>query len=193
MGKRERENWTISLEQSGALILLSVLFLIGGVAGCLFSQVLIRVESESLVSYLSDYMTLVQGGQVKTDFWNTAWNECRSFLFVVLLGMTPFKRVGVPLVLFLRGFFLSFSVGCLVQVFGLSGLCLGIVLFLIPAFFWGPALLLAGYRFISLNLPYSREGFWLSAMMCGVFLIVCIGVECWVVPMLLGAVVHAVL
>lgn len=193
MGKRACKNWTFSFGQSGTLVFLSVLFLFGGIVGCFFSRFSIGVESESLVSYLADYMALVQKGEMRKDFWNTAWNEFRYVLFIALFGMTPFKRVGVPLVLFLRGFFLSFSVGCLVQTFGAGGICLGAFLFLLPAFFWGPVLFLAAYRVISLNVPFSGEGFWILVGLCGVLLAACISIEYWLVPVIFRAAVRVVL
>jgi len=193
MGKRERRDRAFSLEQSGAMVLLSVLFLLGGVLGCFFSRFLISIESESLVAYLVDYMLLAQEGQIKRKLWNIVWNELRYVLLIVLFGMTPIKRVGVPLVLFLRGFFLSFSIGCLIQSFGTDGILLGTFFFLVPALCWGPALFLAAYRVISMDASYLGEKFWSTVGLCGVLLASCISVEFWVVPTLLRIMARVVL
>ena len=192
MGKREHKKWTFSLEQSGTLIFLSVLFLSGGIIGCLFSRLSAGAADGSLVSYLVDYMETAQTGPIKREFWSTAWNELRDFLLIVFLGMTPFKGVGASAMLFLRGFFLSFSFGCLIQVFGAEGAFLGALLFLIPALFWGPTLFLAANRVISLSAPALIDGFGITFGLCGLLLCACIGVEYWMIPRLLKIAVHIV-
>ena len=193
MGKRECRRWLFSLEQGNDLVLLSALFLLGGLSGCFFSELAAMSGSEHLASYLVDYLVLADDGTVKHSLWRSLWSELRYVLFIVLFGMTPVKRVGIPVVLFLRGFFLSFSLCCFLQVFGSIGLLLGILTFLMPALLWGPALFVAGFQAITVGSSLWEERFWLRAGICGILLLACVGFECGVVPILLRVAARVVL
>ena len=206
MGKREREKWDLLTGQGAVLAVLSILFLLGGVAGCLFSALAGGEDASALSLYLTDYLTLAREGIVVRSLWSVVWEQIRYLLAVVVLGITAVGVVGVPVLFCLRGFFFSFSVGCFCRVFGWGGLVPALVLFGLPALLWGPALFLAGFQGLSgarcllrrglgdgrCPLPFTTS-YWLRIGFCVLLCVACAGTEYWIFPVLLRAAAHVVL
>ena len=206
MGKRERDRWDLLTGQGAVMALLSALFVLGGVAGCLFSGLAGGNGAQELSRYLNDYLTLAGEGTVLRSVWGTVWEQMKYLLAVILLGMTAAGVIGVPVLFFLRGFFFSFSVGCFCRVFGWLGFLPALVLFGLPALLWGPAFFLAGFQGLSgarcllrrilgdgrCPLPFT-PAYWLRVCLCVCLCFACAGIEYLVVPVLLRAVAHVVL
>ena len=206
MGKWERKKWDLPSEQGGLLVLLCALFLLGGVAGCIFVNLAGENDAQELSNYLSDYLTLVQSGTVSSSFLSLLWEQLRYLILLVILGITAIGAVGIPLLFCVRGFFFTFSVGCFCRVFGAAGLVPALVLFGFPALLWAPAFFLAGLQGLSsarcllrrgmgegrCPLPFS-PAYWLRVGLCGALIFVCGGAEYVVVPILLRAAARVVL
>lgn len=200
MGKRERENWDLLTGQGAVLALLSMLFLAGGIAGCLFSSLAASEGAEELQRYLADYMTLASEGIILRSLWQVVWEQLRYVLAVVVLGLTAIGVVGIPMLFCLRGFFFSFSVGCFCRIFGWSGLIPALVLFGLPALLWGPAFFLSGFQGLSgarcllrrglgdgrCPLPFTPS-YWFRVCLCACLCLACAGMEYLVIPVLLRA------
>ena len=206
MGKREQKKWDLLWGQGATLVLLCLLFLAGGIAGCLFAGLADREGAEGLRDYLIDYLSLVRDGGLFRALWPVVWGEMRYLLAVLLLSVTAIGVAAIPMVLLVRGFFFAFSVGCFCRVFGAAGLIPGLVLFGLPALLWGPSLFLAAFQGMAgaqalmrrvvgesrCALPFSPR-YWVRAGICGALMLACAGVEYAVVPVLLRAAARVVL
>lgn len=144
MGTKIRRKWDLLSEQSGALTVLSVAFLLGGVAGCFFAALSGGVGAVELSSYLADYLTLAQEGALSGGLWPLLWEHLKYFLAALVLSVTALGVIGLPLLFAVRGFAFSFSVACFCLVFGGRGLFPALVLFGLSAVLWAPALFLMG-------------------------------------------------
>ena len=206
MGKREQKKWDLPWGQGAVLVLLCLLFLVGGIIGCLFSGLGDRAGAQDLRNYLVDYLSLVRDGQASVTVWPAVWGELRCLLLILFLGFAAVGVAVIPLVLAVRGFFFAFSVGCFCRVFGAAGLVPGLVLFGLPALLWGPAFFLAAFQSMTSSqalmrrvmgdsrcaMPFSPR-YWLRAGVCMLLVLSCAGIEYAVVPVLLRAAARVVL
>lgn len=196
-----RKKWDLPPEQGGALTVLSIVFLLGGVAGCLFAAVSSEAGLQELGSYLSGYLTLASEEELSRSLWPVLWGELKYPLAAVVLCMTALGTIGLPVIFGVRGFFFSFQSACFFRVFGARGLFPAFVLFGLPALLWAPALFLAGTpgfisarKLLRRSLGEERGG---SPVLDGACLYragLCVGLslaagllEFWVVPVLLQA------
>lgn len=196
MGKRMQKNWGLVPEQAGALIVLSLSFLAGGGAGCLFARLASGVGAQGLTDFLSDYLHLAWEGTVVRSLWPVLWEQLRYILLALLLGITVIGILGLPVLFFLRGFCFAFSVACFCRVFGGGGLFPAFCLFGLPALVWAPALFLAGtqgFTWAAEELRYGtgrgRSPFevscWCRAGLCVLLVLLCGLMEYTIVPVLL--------
>ena len=117
-------------EQTGAcLACISIAFLLGGVLGCAAALRFGRTGTDALAAYIRQYLSAVQSGAAGTASLSlVVWEAVRFPMMAVLLGFTVFGMIGIPALLFVRGFLLSFSAACFVGMFGRTG---GILAFLL--------------------------------------------------------------
>lgn len=205
MGMRIRKKWDLPSEQRGALLLLSIVFLLGGGAGCLFAALSSGEGARELGSYLADYLTLARDGGVPRELWPVLWGQLKYLLTALVLSLTALGVAGLPLLFGLRGFTFAFSVGCFCRVFGGRGLFPAFVLFGLPALLWTPALFSAGVPgFLSAQGLLRRSlgegggtalnaGFWYRAALCVGLALAAGLLEYGVVPVLLRAAARLVL
>ena len=188
MGKRVRQGFpSLPTEQSGAVLALSLAFLVGGLLGLLFVGLADGAGARELETYLRDYLHLVQEGRQPGLFraaLRTRWGE---LLPVLLLGLTPLGVVGIPAVLGYRGFQLAFSAACFCRVFGGAGLLPAFVLFGVPALIWCPVLFLAGSRALcrAAGSQGSRAVHWAGLCLFLTLMFLCAVLEHTAVPVLL--------
>lgn len=65
---------------------------------------------------------------IAPSLWREVWIVFRWPVAVILLSQLPLAGVTIPVVFFLRGFFLSYGIVALMEGMGLSGvLCAGVV------------------------------------------------------------------
>lgn len=207
MGKRVGGTWDLPSGQGRSLLLLCVLFLAGGAAGCLFAALAEGEGAQALNDYLRGYLALARESAVARSFWRALWEQLRWLLLAVLLGLTAIGAVGIPVLFCIRGFLFAFSVGCFCRVFGGSGLIPALVLFGLPALLWAPAFFLAGLQGLSSALHLLRrllgEGrrpllpfgpaYWLRVGLCALLTLACGVAEYVLAPGLLGAAARVVL
>lgn len=206
MGMRIHKKWDFLIEQSGALVLLLTIYLLGGLAGCLFVALSNGAGAKELSGYLADYLTLAGGGRLPRELWPVLWNQLRYPLSVLVLSLTGFGIVGVPVLIGIRGFFFAFPVACFCRTFGGSGLFPAFILFGLPALLWTPALFILGVSgFLAAQRQFRRsagEGrgnlylagpYWYRIGLCFGLSLTAGLLEFWVVPVLLRAVAHVVL
>ena len=202
-----RKKWDLPPEQGGALAVLGIAFLLGGIAGCLFAAVSSGAGAQELGSFLSGYLTLAGEGELSRSLWPVLWGEVKYPLAAAVLCLTSLGAVGLPVIFCVRGFFFSFQSACFFRVFGTRGLFPAFALFGLPALLWAPALFLAGTpgfisarKLLRRSLGEERGGTSLLDGTCWYRAGLCVGLglaagllEFWVVPVLLQAAARVVL
>lgn len=110
------------------LAVLGVCFLVGVLGGFFFS--VLGGESLELLDYLQRYFHLAgYGGGLDPTLLSVVWDIFRWPLMAFLLGFTALGMVGIPLLLLIRGFLLSFAATTFVRLFGLPGLAASLAAF----------------------------------------------------------------
>ena len=207
VGTRIRKHWDLPSGQGGALAVLGLCFLLGGLAGCLFAALAENQGAVELGSYLEGYLLLARDGGLSVPLWSLLWTRLRDLLAVLILGLTALGVAGIPLLVGVRGFFLCFSAGCFCRVFGGAGLLPAFALFALPALLWAPGLFLAGgpglcraKGLLDRAVAPGGRGGGLPpggqlrrAGLCAGLMLGCALLEYWVVPVLLEACAQAVL
>lgn len=206
MGMRIREKWDLPSGQGRALAVLSISFLIGGMAGCILAALSGGIGAEELSCYLVDYLNLTQSGQLTRSLLPVLWGQEKYLMAAILLGLTALGLAGFPILLGVRGFFLSFPVACFCRVFGKRGLLPAFILLGLPALLWAPALFLMGVSgFLSAQQLLRRvlgEGrgflplngaYWCRAGLCAGLALAAGLLEYWVVPVLLRETAQVIL
>lgn len=113
--------------------------MIGALGGFFFSAVF--GESVELLDYLQRYFQLVgSAGGAEPSPMASVWDMIRWPLFAFLLGYSAFGAVGLPLLMAVRGFMLSFAAATFVRLLGLPGLAAALVAFGLTALIAIPVL-----------------------------------------------------
>lgn len=207
MGMRLRKKWDLPSEQKAALAILSITFLLGGAAGCLFAALSDGAGAQELSDYLSSYLALAAEGELPRSLWPLLWGELKYLLAAAVLGVTALGTVGLPVLFGVKGFFFAFPLACFFRVFGARGLFPAFVLFGLPALLWAPALFLAGtpgllsaQRLLRRSLGEERGGLplldaagWLRNGVCAGLSLAAGLLEFWAAPTLLEAAARIVL
>jgi len=125
-----------------ALVVIAILFALGGFSGCLLAFRLEGGGMDALGDYLNVFLeTAKQGGLRDPSLWELLWRVFRWPLLVLLFGFTALGLLAVPALSALRGFFLSFSIAAFARAYGAPGLRLAFFLMgisgaaTLPAFF----------------------------------------------------------
>lgn len=193
VGKRKK--WRVDLlsGHSAALVFLSVLFLLGSVAGCVGAG-LFQDEQGLVRSGVSSALS----SAAQPGLWACVRCSGGFCLVAFALCFTAFGMIGLPVLFVCRGFLLCYAMGVFYHLWGFSGLIFSLVLYGLPALFWLPALfalgeqgLPAAYVLLRRRLgkgkivsPYGRK-FWPLCAVCTVLILLCIWVEYTWVPVLL--------
>lgn len=204
MRRRVAEFWDTS---SGgailALVVLSLAFSLGALAGLLLAAQVDGDGQESLSAYLLAYLDAARtGNAVPPEPAAALWEAVRWPLPTFVLGFTALGAIGIPVIFAVRGFLLSFAVSSFVRIFGGSGAILAFFAFGFTGMLSLPALFLLGVQgFLSaLELtgrflaggrglpPRPSRAFLLRSGLCACALAVSAALECWAVPALLASV-----
>ena len=134
--------WNVPEERTlPALAVLSVSFLLGGLAGCLMSTFVGGSGQESLKTYLEHFLSTAQSsGASVPGLAVQLWDILRWPGLALLLGFTALGVLGLPLLFAVRGFLLAFSIAAFVRVFGSAGCLLAFLVFGVGGGFSVPAL-----------------------------------------------------
>lgn len=183
-----------------ALILLSICFLAGGLAGCLVAAQVGGAGETSLNAYLQAFLQAAQTEGIDLPaLWSQVWDILRWPLLALLLGFTALGVLGLPVLFGVRGFLLAFSIASFVRAFGGSGWLLACLVFGVAGVLSVPVLFVLGVQsFLSARALAARvrgeeKGIvlWgrsclIRCALCGGLLCVCILLERAVVPALLS-------
>lgn len=130
-----------------ALFFLSVCFGIGLILGCVFASYLEADANAQLLTYLDQYLSLVQENHAELpSLFSVFWEVFRWPLMAGILGLTLLGVVAVPLTFLIRGFLLSYTISVFVQLYGKSGLSFAAAIFGISAILSVTALFSVGIK-----------------------------------------------
>lgn len=187
------------LSRNSELFFLSMCFSIGITMGCLLASYLGENAQSHLSTYLDSYFTVLRDGKmILPSLFSTVWEFCRWPLLVFLFGFTVLGVIVLPLIFFVRGFLLSFSVAVFVRLFGSSGLLAALAIFGVSSFLVVPALFLLGIGALQTSKSFagvfSRESkrnsplysdYFMRAGSCALLLTAGVLLQNWVTPILL--------
>lgn len=194
-----RKKWKVGLlsGRSAVGILLAGLFALGSVIGCAAAG-LIRDPVGELLDYVRGYLTLAAEGGLSPDVFRVLWQTVRVPLLTAVLGFTALGVIGIPILFAVRGFSLCFAVSAFYRLLGPAGLVPGLVLFGLSALVWLPVLfelggqgVLGAYGMLRRAMGDGRYplgyngGFLVRCGICVAALCLCVGIEYFVVPLLL--------
>lgn len=144
MNRRDGVHLGPALRQLGPLTALGCSFVLGGVLGSLMVSLIAGQAAQELESFLRDYLSAAQAGEIHARFWPMLWEQGRFLIGLCILGVTALGVAGIPVLFLARGFLFSFSVAAFCRIFGPVGLASAFFLFGLPALLWAPVLFLAG-------------------------------------------------
>ena len=148
MRKNATKIWDLpSNGSTAALIVMAVVFFIGGIAGCTLAGRAEGGGEAALSSYLDGFLNVVVSGEaVKPEFLILLWKAVRWPLFASLLGFTPIGLIGIPILFLIRAFLLSFSIASFFHVLGIKGLFFAFSVFGISGLIYVPILFVLGIQ-----------------------------------------------
>lgn len=206
MGTKMWKRSDLPQVKGGTLAVLSIAFLLGGGAGCLFAALSNGEGAQELSRYLAGYLALAQEGGLPRSLWPILWGQLKYLLIALVLGLTALGVVGLPVLFGVRGFLFTFPVACFCRVFGGSGLFPAFILFGLPALLWSAALFLMGAAALPSSLQllesslgegrggaFPKGAYWCRAGLCVGLGLAAGLLEHWVVPVLLRAAARVVL
>ena len=107
------------------LAFLGLCFGAGALSGFFFSGW--SGDDPALLEYLSRYLQAVgQGSGVEPTLWASVYDLLRWPLITFLLGSSALGVAGIPLLLGIRGFLLSFAAATFARLFGLPGMAVSL-------------------------------------------------------------------
>lgn len=104
-----------------AVLIISIVF------GILFITILKTSDKELLSNHINSFLESIKTNQYKPDFTNMFFNNNLLALIIMLLG---FSIIGIPILiilLFYKGFTLSFTITSLIYNFKLDGILLSFI------------------------------------------------------------------
>lgn len=121
------------------LAVLGICFALGALGGFFFSGW--GGDSLELLDYLRRYFQMAgQGSGIEPSLWSSIWDLARWPLAAFLLGSTALGVLGIPILLGMRGFLLSFSAATFARLFGLLGVAASFAAFGVTALVSVPVL-----------------------------------------------------
>ena len=110
------------------LAVLSACFAAGAVGGFFLSAAV--GNNSELLDYLGLYFqSAAQGNGTSPSVGAAVWDLVRWPAIVLLLGLTPFGVVGIPLVMGVRGFLLCYAATTFARLFHLPGMAAALAAF----------------------------------------------------------------
>jgi len=162
-----------SLDVYIPLVVLGLTFCGGAFCGLLFAA--LGNEHTELYNYLIEYFTLVDSGKVRSpSTLSIIWSLVRWPLLAALLGAVRIGVLGLPLLVFVRSFLLSYAICIFKHLFGDDGHLLALVVFGVIAVFTVPVLLIVAHSGLqrTLLLLQGKSGAsYLSAEWLSIFLL----------------------
>lgn len=154
--KKKASNKSLILQKSTnpfSFTIIVIFLLCGGVAGCILA--LYAQHSPDSLFFSRDIVSVVQNQVGEYSFWSTYLNSVKYPLIIFLLSFTAFGYAVIPLMVFLKSFFLTFSISIVLQLYGINRFFLSLAMFGIQAFLSIPILLLTACFGIEISKCFS--------------------------------------
>jgi len=180
--------------RSVQLAVLGICFAVGALGGFFFSGG--TEDNPELLDYLRRYFQMAgQGGGVEPALWSSVWDFARWPLAAFLLGSTALGALGIPLLMGVRGFLLSFSTATFARLFGFPGVAASLAAFGVTALVAVPVLFAVSadaFRQSLARLSGERTPSWgqrIQAMTpCAGLLVLAVALQQTLMPAVLAAV-----
>lgn len=197
-------------EHSSIYLFVIVLFLMGVIFGAVVVNSLSFNQKEDLYYYLSQFFGQVSTGKMVTSndlFMQSLFHNSK---FIGLMGLLGISIIGLPIILiflFMKGMVVGFTVGFLVNQMGWNGFLLSFVSVLPQNFIIIPIFIVTATLSVSISLKMIRRQFMkkmtepilpmlgkyvVCFIVAGMFLAVAAGIEAYLSPSLMKAVLHSV-
>lgn len=137
-----------------------MVFIAGVVFGALAIRTLNAEAKQELVGHLSTFFNGLAGKlsqPYQADPQGTIWLNIKMVAIFWLLGLSTVGMPFIPVIIFLRGFVLGFTVGFLVNELGFRGLIFGIVSVLPQNLIIVPAIVVGGMIAISFSIAVVKS------------------------------------
>jgi hypothetical protein len=176
------------------LVFLTVCLLVGAMIG--FAVAVTSETDEMLKDHLRLFLEQFHCVNFKPSFLSVVWDCFRWPVLAISFSFLGLGVVGLPLLLFVRGFVLTYSATCFAAAFGLGGAASAAVLLSSAALLGVPVLLILsceGFRVSArrfIGSVKSEPGYRVEVCLPGVGLVFLAMAMQWaVVPTLLSAII----
>lgn len=199
MRRRVVQVWNTPGGVTTALLVVSCAFVSGGIAGLLVASQVAGEGQTTLAAYIESYLAAAQQRTAAAPgFFAVALDLLRWPCLAVFMGFLSLGVVGVPILFAVRGFLLSFAVSSFVRMFGGAGGMLAFSAFGLTGLLAVPALFVLGVQSFDMALRRLSAGagkgsalpgsqYLVRCGSCFGALALCMLVEHWAVPALLGS------
>ena len=130
------------LQGWGAVFVLCLPYACGITGG--FFMALLGDMSAAFSEYLEQYLLAYGSGGGELPPVALIWDCVRWPLLTFILGISPVGIIGIPAILFSRGFLLSYAITVFSRLFSLDGILTALILFGVSAFLVVPVMFVIG-------------------------------------------------
>lgn len=186
------------------------IFVVGVIFGSLAIRTLDGSKRLEMLDFLSNFFSgLVNNlaDQTTVNFWDSVFLNLKISFFMWILSLSIIGIIGIPILVFLRGFVIGFTVGFLVKELGLQGMIFALAsilpqnLLIIPATIFSAVLAIAfGITLLKsllakrqINLGYNLLNYTFLMILMGGALVVASLVETFITPVLMELVARFVI
>lgn len=115
------------------ILLVTILFLIGFIAGTIFITIIAKGDHEYIKEYMNNYINNIKNNNLNylTCFKDSVISNMLLFIFIFLLGISV---IGIPLIIFIyffKCFIFGFTISSFILTFKIKGILFTII-YLIP-------------------------------------------------------------
>lgn len=197
-------------ENSSIYLFVIVLFLMGVIFGAIVVNSLSFTQKEDLFYYLSQFFGEVSNGKVAASHDLFLQSLFHNIKFIGLMWILGISIIGLPVILillFIKGMVVGFTVGFLVNQMGWDGFVLSFVSVLPQNFIIIPIFIIGASISVSFSLRMIRRQFMkklgesilpllgrytIAFCVSILFLVAAAGIEAYVSPTLMKALVNSV-
>ncbi len=141
------------------LFFVIFVFVVGVVFGSLAIRTLDSAKRLEMMDFLSNFFSGLAGSmeqQYQTGLQETIWLNLKIILFMWILSLSIIGVIGIPILVFLKGFVIGFTVGFLVNELGLKGMIFALASILPHNLITIPATIFAGVLAISFGIALLK-------------------------------------
>ena len=144
--------WSPTAQGVPALAVTAAFFALGGLCGCLLSLNATQGGGEAMAGYLDSFLRAAQAGTLEVPaLAELLWRDLRWPIAALFMGFSVLGLLGLPILCFLRGFLLAFSVAAFSRAYAGAGLAVAFLLLGIPALASVPAFFVLAAQSFSLS------------------------------------------